>query len=495
MLGIALFTIAQAAGSTLVAAAVGLVAAFFTARRSFLLRGVLLSLASVPLCLPALIMALGYVTVFGMSGVANRLLTALLGLREPPITFLYTAGGLVIAQGFYNFPLVMATVGDTWARLPTDEADCARLLGASEARIFRTITLPQLSGAIVSACIPVFLFCFFSFMLVLLFGGVGCTTLEVEIYRALRGKLDFARAARLAAAETFVALAVVILHGVLEHRTKRGIRGSEREREPITGLCERVCFAVFVLTVSAFFVTPFICILWNALTTAQGQVSLQTFAHVLRTKSFMSALLGTLATAAATGCCCALLAFSYAVFVRERERQLGACGKLLLRTLPMLPMAVSSVVVGMLLIALVRQGNAALLVAAQTVLYVPFAFRQLHAQLSKLPDDTLDAARLFARHPLATVVGVYLPCSVRGLLSAAGFCFAMSAGDTTLPLVLAIPRFNTLALFTYRFAGSYRFNEACAVGLLLTLLCVGVFATANALKEKPARRMTGAKSW
>ena len=59
--------------------------------------------------------------------------------------------------------------------------------------------------------------------------------------------------------------------------------------------------------------------------------------------------------------------------------------------------------------------------------------------------------------------------------SAICFCFAVSAGDTTLPLVLAIPHFDTLSLFTYRLAGAYRFNEACASGVILGIICAGIF--------------------
>ena len=485
MLRIALFTVMQALASTFVAAAVGMAAAFFTARRRFPLRGALLSLASIPLCLPALIMALGYVTLFGMSGVANRLLMALTGAEQPPLTFLYTACGIIVAQGFYNFPLVMATVGDSWSRLPSEEADCARLLGASEARIFRTITLPQLASAITSACLPVFLFCFFSFMIVLLFGGVGCTTLEVEIYQSMRGQLNLARAMRLAALETALALAIVALRCAWEQKTRRGMQAEPCERLPLAGAWERAGFLLFALLAFCFLIAPLACILWNALTSAKGAVTLRTLAHVVTSRGFVSALKGTFATALATGCCSAGIAFAYAVFLREHERNRS---HLVLHVLPMLPMAVSSVVVGTLLIALVRRGSVAHLVAAQTLLYVPFAFRQIHAQLTKIPESTLDAARLFARRPFATVAGVYLPCGIRGMMSAASFCFAMSAGDTTLPLVLAIPRFNTLALYTYRFAGSYRFNEACATGLLLTVLCVGVFAAAHRLQEAPAAK-------
>ena len=485
------FTLFQAVCSTAVALAIGLAAAFFTARRQFFGRRFLLSLSSVPMCIPTLLIALGYIAVWGRAGVCNHLLQYCFDLAEPPLTFLYSLGGIIIAQGFYNFPLVMATVGDSWSRLPPEEAAAARLLGASEWRIFRTITLRQLASAIVSACIPVFLFCFFSFMIVLLFGGVGCTTLEVELYRAARSQPDFAHAAGIAVTETVTALAIVAAYSAAtERKTKRGLQASVSIRLPLCGAGERVAFSLFSLCITVFFLAPLFGIVWNALTSSRGALTFATLAHVFNSKGFFPAIRGTLLTASATGTLCALIAFCYAALLRSYEGTPRAATKtarlvaFTLRTVPLLPMAISSVVLGVCLTALVRRGNTVLLIAAQTALFWPFAFRQLFAQLSKIPPQTLDAARLFAKHRYDTLLGLYLPCSARGLLSAAGFCFAISAGDTTLPLVLALPQFNTLSLFTYRLAGAYRFHEACAAGMLLATLCAVVFAVATAIKKE-----------
>ena len=84
-----------------------------------------------------------------------------------------------------------------------------------------------------------------------------------------------------------------------------------------------------------------------------------------------------------------------------------------------------------------------------------------------------------------SVVNVFLPLCKTGVLSAFGFCFSSSAGDTTLPLVLAIPKFTTLSLFTYRLAGAYKFNEACAAGSVLAIICAGFFLlTGNGFAKK-----------
>ena len=126
------------------------------------------------------------------------------GLKEPPLKILYSFSGLIIAHGFYNFPLIMKNVADSWERIPSIQAESARLLGAKEGRIFRTVTIYQLLPSIASSSLLVFIYCFLSFILVLLFGGVGNSTLEVEIYKASRATLDFTLAGKLALLETLI---------------------------------------------------------------------------------------------------------------------------------------------------------------------------------------------------------------------------------------------------------------------------------------------------
>jgi len=63
-----------------------------------------------------------------------------------------------------------------------------------------------------------------------------------------------------------------------------------------------------------------------------------------------------------------------------------------------------------------------------------------------------------------------------GRASGAAFAFALSVGDAG-SLILASPGgAPPLALLMYRLAGSYRFNEACAAGVLMALLGSLAFA-------------------
>ncbi len=478
------YTFAEATASTLLSLAVGIPAAFLVARRSFPGRRLLASCAAIPLCVPPLIIALGFISTFGMAGQVNRLLALLTGGKK--LNLLYSFKGLVMAQGFYNFPIVMASVADAWSQLDTDQADSARLLGASEARCFLGITFFQLLPAVISGAITVFIYCFFSFMFVLLFGVTGGTTLEVAIYHAGRSRMDFRLAALLALLESASALAALLLLAKAENAARRlkglSFRGAHASVRPL-GKKDLPLVLGFFTVIGICFLLPLLSIVsgsFTARTGGQKAFSLAAWVQVLSMGGFHRAFRNTLLTAAGTAVMCSVASLVPALLLRLPRFS----GSALLRTLPLLPLAVSSVLMGLGMTMLVRRGSPLQLVLAQSALYWPFAFRQVHACLAKIPDAVLDAAAVLSPCRTDGLFRVVLPYCRRGLISGAGFCFAMSCSDATLPLVLSIYKFDTLSLFTYRLAGSYRFTQASVAGTVLGLTCALAFSLANRAKEE-----------
>lgn len=482
--------------STLLSLAVGIPLSFFVATRTFPGRRFLLSLSAIPLCLPPLLVALGYVMFWGMQGVMNRLVMSLAGDSIATSSFLYSPLGIVLAQGFYNFPLVMKTCADAWSQLPSNQHDAALLLGASPWRVFRTITLVQLLPAIATSAMVVFLYCFFSFVIVLVFGGVGTTVLEVEIYQAARSSLNFPLVAALALVETILALAVVALYGLVEGRghENRGVAWDSAGlgRKKVKSWKEVLLLGLLLALVLLFFLLPLVQLVLSAFSVKAsssfaGRLTLQYIQNLFSRPSFYLALKNTLLTATLSSLLAVAGALFYSLLLREWSRRragkLAGGGKSLFlgRVLPLLPMAVSSVVLAIgatsLTIKLLPglRGSPWMLVLLQAALYWPFAFRQISGALDKVPSSLDDAALMLAAFPLDRVFRVYLPLCRKNILAALGFCFALGCGDTTLPLVLAIPRFETLALYTYNLAGSYRFNEACCSGLVLAALTMPIF--------------------
>ena len=472
------FTLTEALLSSIVAAIIGIPAAFLVARRRFPGRRLLLSLSGVPLCVPPVIIALAFVLFYGRQGYLNSFLMRAFSLASPPVTFLYSLAGVVIAHGFYNFPVVLRTVAQVWERLPEDESDAALTLGASPARVFLTITLPRLSGAILSSAVLVFLYCFFSFVIVLLFGGIGGTTLEVELYQAARATLDFRMAGVIAIVETVAAIGIVCLYAVLQSRLSAGTEGVRpvRERLRLKGVGERIAAGAFLFFILVFFIGPLVSILVRSFTVSPGGLyaagvrpSLDPWMTLFGRSSFARAFASTLAVALTVAVISTLAGLFFAL-LEER-----CSARPFFRVVPLAPLAVSSVMLGFGWTILVSRGNVACLVLAQSAIAWPFAWTQVRSALDRIPRGVPEAASLLSPDGLDVDWRVRVPLAWKGILSGAGLVFAISAGDASLPLVLSLGRFENLALMLYRLVGSYRFAEACACAVVLALLSGVVF--------------------
>lgn len=489
MINTIFYTFYIAFGSTIIALAIGLPTAFFIARRNFFLRKILLSFTAVPLAIPALIVALGYVSVFGMNGIVNRILMSATQVKDTPVTFLYSSIGVIICQGFYNFPLVALIVSDGWSKLTNEQQEAARIYGANERQVFFHVTLPDLSASIAAGAIPVFLYSFNSFLIVLLFGSNGGTTLEVEIYRAVKVTLDFQRAATLAVIETVCSLGTVFLYCnfMRKFSQNQGIDFSRTASLPKIGkapfmtrqskLFECVAFAALMTLVSIFFVMPFVGIAVNAVRDAN---SVDKVVKIFSSKQFHSAIFGTLKIAPLAALLSCTIAFVLAVILRSVDPN---GNNAFFQTLPFLPMAISSVVLGYIMIRLQVRHSYMTLILAETFLAVPIAFRQIYAAISKIPEELIDITKIFSRSRFDIIFYVYLPLCRTAIFSAFGFSLALSIGDTTLPLIISVPRLNTIALYTYRLASNYRYSQACACGTVIFLTCVLIFSLLKKLDE------------
>lgn len=474
------FTLLQAFFSTILAVVVAMPAAFLTARRDFPGRRLLLSLSGVPLCVPPVVIALSFVLFYGRQGVVNSLLMTVFSLDTPPLTFLYSLAGVVLAHGLYNFPVVLRTVSQAWERLPAEREEAALLLGARPRRVFFTIILPALAGPILSSAVLVFLYCFFSFVIVLIFGGVGGTTLEVELYQAARSALNLPGAGLIALVETVVAAGIVVLYAWLQRVfvNNRGINVL-RTRTSFKGKRELFFSLGYLLLIVIFFAGPLIMITLRSLSPpAGGQYAAGSafgfsgWIGFFTARSFFPALFSTLIIGGFTAFLATAAALTFAL-LEEHYRIVGRT--LILRIIPLLPLAVSSVVLAFGWTILVPRGSVFVLILAQAAVAWPFAWTQIRASLDSIPSDVHSAALLLSVRPTDALFRIFIPLSWRGILSGAGFAFAISAGDATLPLVLSIPRFENLALLLFRLTGSYRFTEACACAVLLAAITGFVF--------------------
>ena len=143
---------------------------------------------------------------------------SLFGLATTP-RLTETIGAVLLAHVFFNYAVVVRTVGGRWAHLDRRVEDAARVLGASPWRTFREVTWPLLRPAVAAAAAIVFLFTFTSFGIILVLGGPRLATLEVAIYRATAQLLDLPTASVLALLQLLAVVASLAVYGRLSRRT------------------------------------------------------------------------------------------------------------------------------------------------------------------------------------------------------------------------------------------------------------------------------------
>lgn len=191
-----LFTLVSASAGTVLTLLAGLPVAFVLYRLRFPGRAVLRAVVVMPFVLPTVVVGVMFRSLLSAGG---------------PLGWLGWDGTwvpILMAFVFFNLAVVVRTVGGMWEGLDRRAEESAAALGAGPWQVWRTVTLPALAPAVISAATLVFLFCSTAFGVVLTLGGLRYGTIETEIYLLTVNFLDLQGAAVLSVLQL---LAVVVM--------------------------------------------------------------------------------------------------------------------------------------------------------------------------------------------------------------------------------------------------------------------------------------------
>jgi putative spermidine/putrescine transport system permease protein len=135
----------------LISVVIGTMVAMYLARLPEGRRLLLLFLLSLPLTFSGLIVAYGFILVFGRAGFVTQLLATLGGDAAVIGGFIYSPVGLGVAYAYYLIPRVVLIVLPALLNFDSSQIAAARSLGASPLRAARDILLPQLFPSLLAA--------------------------------------------------------------------------------------------------------------------------------------------------------------------------------------------------------------------------------------------------------------------------------------------------------------------------------------------------------
>ncbi|EDY57282.1 MULTISPECIES: iron ABC transporter permease [Streptomyces] len=466
------FTTWQALVSTALTLLVALPGAYVFARFDFPGKQVLRAVVTVPFVLPTVVVGTAFLALVGRGGLTDDLW----GVRLDT-----TVWAILLAHVFFNYAVVVRTVGGLWAQLDPRQEEAARMLGASRRKAWRTVTLPALAPAVAAAALMVFLFTFTSFGVVQILGGPTFSTLEVEIYRQTSEIFDLSTAAVLTLIQFVAVGAVLALHAWTVRRRETALRlvdASMTARRP-RGAGEWGLLAGVVGSIAVLLFLPLAVLVqrsldapgfgyYRALTRGDGGVFL--VAPIEAVGNSLEYALAATAIAVAVGGLAAT-----ALTRRDAGRFVRGFDALL-----MLPLGVSAVTVGFgFLISLdeppldLRQ-SWILVPLAQALVGVPFVVRTMLPVLRAVDHRLREAAAVLGASPWRVWREIDLPMVRRALLIAAGFAFAVSLGEFGATVFIARPDNPTLPVAVARLlgrAGDLNYGQAMALSTILMVVC------------------------
>ncbi|MBI2454887.1 MAG: ABC transporter permease [candidate division NC10 bacterium] len=124
------------------------IAGVFLERNRFLGREALLSMLTLPLAFPGVVVGFMVIMLAGRTGIAGEL-SSLLGAGR--LVFAYSMAGLFMGYLYFSIPRVILTIMAAAEKLDPALEEAARSLGAGPWRVVRDVILPALSPALIAS--------------------------------------------------------------------------------------------------------------------------------------------------------------------------------------------------------------------------------------------------------------------------------------------------------------------------------------------------------
>lgn len=478
------FTFKEAFLSALVTLLLGLPGAYIVSHFDFKGKSLLLSLTTVPFVLPPLLVALGFILLFGSNGLVNRILMSGFGLKEP-LTILYSFAGIIMVHAFYNFPVIVRIVGAQWEGISEKYTFAARSLGANPIQTFFRVTLPLILPAIISSFSIVFLFCFLSFAIILTIGGASYATLEVSIYTYFTMFSDFKTGSALAIFQGLFSLFVVYIYLKVGNLFKTGaLQRTFSEKEKLISSKPRFFLSMlyFIVVLILIIAPTLVVILYAFLNPFTLSPTLENFKELFSgrynflfgvspARVFLNSMLFAVATIIVSNVLSLIIGFSVKGDFKAKNALL---------TLLMLPLAISPITIALSYVISFRAPVNVLnspfaILFAHILASFPFALRTIMPVIETTSDSFVYAARSLGLSGFRSFIKVELNLIKPSLIASSTFIFAISLGEFGATFMLYRPQYTTLTVALYRLLSGRHYGPAAAIGGIFVILNIIVF--------------------
>ncbi|KSU81929.1 iron(III) transport system permease protein [Fictibacillus enclensis] len=475
--------------SVFFSALIGVPLAFIFNKYEFPGRSFFSSAAILPIVLPSLVGVMAFMFLYGESGLVPNAMKDLFGLENVPFK-IGGVSGILIVHAYTMYVYFYMTVSSTIRSIDPSLEEAAYNLGASRMTVFRKVTLPLLTPAIVGASLLVFMTSMASFSAPFLLAG-GFRVLSLQIYFSkVNGNLSMA--ATQSVILSIVSISFLLFMRWYQNRRdyRMATKGIGAHRSEIKNpLLKGLMVAVGIVGV-IILLLPHMTILILSLV-PDGTWTYQTYPSAFNGENYLflftepkiwnpvrnSLILAFLAT---LGNLVFGVLTSYVLVKRK------FVGKNMLDIMVMLPWALPATVVGMNLVLAFNEssiftfghilvGTFWILPLAYFIRHIPLVVRSTNATLEQLDDSLEEVARNLGAKWFYLFRRVVLPLVMPGVMAGTLLAFVEAVGEFPTSVLLytlgnrpiSIEIMNQLRMFNMGQAAAYGMIQISLIGLVL----------------------------
>lgn len=445
----------------------------------------LMVLTTIPIVVPSMVAASGFIAMFGRSGWMSSIFETI-GLPRNLIDP-YTMGGLVILLILFLFPFVLWPMVAAFKIADSSLENAAENLGARSFATFFTVTLPLALPGIISASLLIFAIAFSDFGAAIILAPDGLNLIVVEAYREISGFFNWAGASVLVIVMIAVAAAFFGLQRLAVRNRNYGTltqKGAKIELKTgrKAGWTLTIYTAVVVtlptLVLASVIVQSFAGSWSNSLLPGSWTLS-----HYDRAFSRNIDNLWNSLTLAGGALLVALIACVFIAYFVQRDKA-GA-----LDFIATVPLVIPGIALGIALIQtfnsapLALTGTAFILIVAYAIRRLPYMLRTASGSMQAIGGEVEEAAQNLGASRTIALGTVVFPLLAPALLAGSILVFVTVIKETSITVLMASSTWQPLSYSIFQ--SLYRGEVGSAAALSTILIVVVIILQQVAYKVVP----------
>ncbi len=492
-------SIIYAGGATISAIAIGTGLGWLYARTDVPLKSLGFASIMIPFMIPGILYAISWILLCSSQiGLYNYIVQFLTG----HILFnIYSLPGMIFVDALHNAPLAFLMSAAIFSSMDSTLEEAAYIAGYGRLGVFRHITLKLAMPGIFGATILIFTRVISGFEVPQLIGTPAHIFVFVsEIYAAIQSfPADYGQASVLGDVLLLICISgLYVSHRATKHRARYAtISGKGFQPKPIAlGKWRWPCAGIWVITFLITSAGPLFALTWASLlpdyqipsASLLHTISLQNYINVFHFPNITRSLVNSIIAASSCGIITmTLTAFAAYISVKSQSKWSFA-----LDLLAFLPIAMPGIIVGIgvlfwyliLPLPFSLYGTLTILIIAFITTHIPYGMRYMTGGMVQIKNELEEAAIVAGASRSRVFIKIYLPLLLPSFTAGLIYTIITVFREVSTAIFLYTPKSEILSITIYTLWQNGEFPMTAALGVLIVLMVLTLFAVMHFLLKK-----------